>query len=260
MSETTMRARLEQAVADEPPLLLDIDNVRAQGRRLRRRRTTTLAVAGAIGTSVVTAAVAVPLVLAHDSASTQRLTVAPFTFAGAPPATATDGPALTSREQKIADAIRHASPDGWTFDLSADRWEPDNSGVEATANDGTGPGRLLIGISRDPGTQQLHPCTDPEFAAGVSCTERTLPDGSVLSLRGTVDWHGTKYVDIALTHPDGGGVLAEAGNFTIEWPPPKVITPEEKRDLVQRSRPDPVYSLDQLADVVLAVNRAAFGN
>jgi hypothetical protein len=257
MTETTMRARLDRLVADEPPLTLSLDDVTADGVRLRRRRTTTYA-AGAVGTALAAAAVAVPLVLSADDHSTQRLTVAPFTFAGAPPAGATDT-GLNQRQQDIADAITSASPAGWTFDFSADRWERDNSGVEATVDDGVGPGRLLIGISRDPGTQQLHPCTDPEFAAGVTCTERALDDGSVLSLRGRVDSHGIEYVDVALTHPDGGGVLAEAGNFTIDWPPPTVVTPEQKRSLVQQSRPHPAYTVDQLARVAIAVDAAAFG-
>ena len=42
---------------------------------------------------------------------------------------------------------------------------------------------------------QVHPCTDPEFSAGARCQERTLDDGSVLSLRDVVDDHGIQWVD-----------------------------------------------------------------
>jgi hypothetical protein len=257
MTDTTMRRRLEHLVADEPPLALTLDAVTTDGRRRRRRRATAYA-AGAVGTALAATAVAVPLVLSGGGDATDRLTVAPFTPAGSPPRTTSDG-GLTSSQQAIADAIRSASPDGWTFDFAADRWEPGNSGVEATVDDGAGDGRLLVGISRDPGTQQLHPCTDPEFAAGVTCTERLLDDGSVLSLRGLVDSHGIEYVDVALTHPSGGGVLLEAGNFTIDWPPPQVATPEQKRSMVQQSRPHPAYTVDQLGRVAIAVDAAAFG-
>jgi hypothetical protein len=256
MTHASLRDRLERLTADEPQLSLTADAVVDEGRRIRRRRR--LAATVVSGTAVVAAAVAVQVVLSLGNAPTQRLTVEPFSFAGGQ--TVTTGTAgLSARQQAVADAIRSASPTGWTFAMDADRWEPDGTGVEATADDGAGPGRLLIGISSDPGTQQLHPCTDPEFAAGVTCTERTLDDGSVLSLRGRVDSHGVEYADVALTHPDGGGVLAETGNFTIDWPLPQVVTSQQKHDLVQQSRPHPTYTVEQLADVAVAVDRAVFG-
>ena len=64
MTETTMRTRLEQAVADEPPLTISLDAVTADGRRLRRRRRTTAYAAGAMGAALAATAVVVPLVLA----------------------------------------------------------------------------------------------------------------------------------------------------------------------------------------------------
>jgi hypothetical protein len=160
---------------------------------------------------------------------------------------------LTERQREIAEAVVAASPDGWTFDFAADRW--DGLGVEATADDGSAPGRLMIGLS-DPGMQQLHPCLDPEFEAGVTCTERTLADGSILSMRDVVDSDGVQYADVALTHPDGSGTMAETGNFVITWPPPAyIVLPQEKRDLVDVTRSAPPYTVQQLAHVVIAVDR-----
>jgi hypothetical protein len=81
----------------------------------------------------------------------------------------------------------------------------------------------------------------------------------VLSLRDVIDSDGIKYIDVVLTHPDGGGVNAESGNFTIDWPPPSVATAQQKRDMIHVSRPDPTYTVDQLGQVVLAVDRALNG-
>jgi hypothetical protein len=112
----------------------------------------------------------------------------------------------------------------------------------------------MIGVST--GTQLLHPCQDSEFKAGVTCTERTLADGSVLSVRGVVDHRGIEYDDVALTHPDGSGVLAEAGNFTITWPLPRYITADGKKHLVHISRSAPIYTPEQLGELAVAVDRA----
>jgi hypothetical protein len=76
----------------------------------------------------------------------------------------------------------------------------------------------------------------------------------VLSLRDVVDFKGIQYVDVVLTHPDGTGVNAESGNFTIDWPPPSVATAQQKKDMVHRSRSGPTYTVEQLGDVVLAVD------
>lgn len=248
----TLRDRLGALVDDEPAFAVDLGDVLTAGGRHRHRRRA-LAAGGALATTALAAtAVAVPL-LAGGSAPRDSLAVAPFALSGVSgAATAVDR--LDPQQRRLAEAIRSASPRGWTFDLGPDRWDGPN--VEATADDGGGAGRLMVGVSPAPGTQLLHPCRDTEFAAGASCTETTLADGSVLSLRGVVDAHGVEYVDVTLTHPDGGGVMAEAGNFVIDWPPPAVATAQQKRDLVHTTRARPVYTVDQLAAVVVAVDDA----
>jgi hypothetical protein len=254
MTDNSLRDRFDRLVEDEPLVRLSLDPVVSEGRRLRRRHRATLVV-GAAGMAVVAAtAVAVPLALSQHQRPADTLGVTPFALTGSQPwaAAAASGDDLSPAQQRMADAIRAASPDGWTFDFAADRWE--GLSLEGNADDGTGAGRLMIGLST--GTQLLHPCADSEFKAGVECTERTLPDGSVLSVRAVVDYHGMQYDDVALTHPDGSGVFAESGNFTISWPLPGVITAREKKHLQHISRAAPTYTPEQLGRLALAVDRA----
>jgi hypothetical protein len=250
----TLRQRFDALVEDAPPLTVDLATVVDDGRRMRRRRRLLTGV-GSAAAAVAVAAVAVPLAVSGGSGQpVDTIAVQPFAMTGSGSTPMSHGDGLTTRQQAIADAVVAASPDGWTFDFAADRW--DGLGVEATADDGSGAGRLMIGLSQ-PGYQQLHPCQDPEFQAGVKCTERTLDDGSILSIRAVVDSHGVQYADVALTHPDSSGTMAETGNFVIKWPLPRyIISAQEKRDLVQVTRAQPPYTVDQLAKVVVAVDRA----
>jgi hypothetical protein len=251
----TLRQRFDALLEDAPPLRIDFAAVVDDGRRLRRRRRVLVGV-GSVAAAATVAAIAVPLALSAGGAtSVDTVAVQPFAMTGAAaPQLARGEESLTAGQQAIADAVVASSPDGWTFDFAADRW--DGLGVEATADDGSGAGRLMIGLSQ-PGYQLLHPCQDPEFHAGVKCTERTLGDGSVLSMRAVVDSHGVQYADVALTHPDGSGTMAETGNFVITWPLPRYISSaQDKRDLLQVTRAEPPYTVDQLAKVVLAGDRA----
>jgi len=252
MTDATLRDHLDRLVDDEPALGLDLPAIVGEGRRLRRRRRLLTGASGLAGAAAIAAAVAVPLSMPHGSQDRLVLTkpVRPAAAAASPEQ------ALTPRQQRIADAIQAASPTGWTFELGADRWDGAVD-VEGTADDGQGAGRLTVGLSTETGAQQVHPCTDQEFRAGVACHEQTLTDGSVLSVRDVVDYRGIEYTDVALTHPDGTGVIAESGNFVIPWPLPRVITSEQKRHLPQVTRDAPTYTPQLLAKVVLAVDRAS---
>jgi hypothetical protein len=249
MTDATLRDHLDRLVGDEPALGLDLPAIVGEGRRLRRHRRLLVAASGAAGAAAIVAAVAVPLALQRSDSPDRLLLAKPLPAAAAP----TTEQSLTPAQQRIADAIRTASPADWTFELGADRWDGATD-VEGTADDGAGAGRLTVGLSTEAGAQQVHPCRDPEFKAGVGCHEQTLADGSVLSVRDVVDYKGIEYTDVALTHPDGTGVIAEAGNFVIPWPLPSVITPEQKRHLLEVSRHAPTYSPQALAKVVLAVD------
>jgi hypothetical protein len=207
--------------------------------------------AGSLGAAgLVATAVVIPLSLSHSDPK-GRLQYAAPAVTGTKASTADD---LTAQQQRILAAIEQESPAGFTFAASADRWEGPN--LEGEVDDGTGPGRLMLGVSPKNGSQLLHPCRDAEYRQGGTCTERELPGGSILSLRGMVDFHGIRYVDVALTHPDGGGLSIENGNFRITWPlPERVFSAQEKRDLTKQSRERPAYTVEQLADVVLSIDR-----
>ena len=248
MSETSLREQFDTMTFDEPALSLTLPSVVEEGLRLRRRRrrvTGGLGVAAALAT---TAAVALPLSLAGGG---QDRLVPPV--GGIAPA-AGDQAALSPAQQRIADAIREASPSGWTFNLGPDRWDGATD-VEGTADDGNGAGALSVGLSLVAGAQLVHPCDDPEFKAGVGCEEHTLADGSVLSVRDVVVDHGIAYTEVAVTHPDGTGVLASSGNALVTWPLPRIATPAQKRHLMTVNRAMPTYTPQQLAAVAVAVDR-----
>jgi hypothetical protein len=259
MSESDVVERVfDRVLSDEPAMHLQLGAVLMDGQRIRRRHRLAYA---AVATTMTLAAAGAGIAYATHRTRPARVTavVTPFVPLAGSAARAPRTPAssLTAQQQAIAAAIRGASPAGWTFEMGADRWE--GTSVEGTADDGAGPGRLTVGISAGPDASQLlYPCRESEFAAGVSCTERVLPDGSVLSMRGAFTHDGITALEAVLTHPDGSGVMAESGNFTLTWPMPRVVTSaEEKRNLVHRSRSGPTYTTDQLARVVMAVSAAA---
>jgi hypothetical protein len=65
---TDLNERFAAMIEDEPAAPHNLDRIVACGRRAVRRRTTITAVAGAVGTAVITAAVAVPVAAsAHDT-------------------------------------------------------------------------------------------------------------------------------------------------------------------------------------------------
>lgn len=234
---------LDRLLLDEPPMTVDLDAVVAAGRRIRRRNRLGYA-AGAVAASVAVAGAFVTLRPADPRPETP-LAIAPLT-------SSSPGTELTARQRAIADAIVAASPDGWTFDFGADRWS--SEGLEGTVDDGAGPGRLVLGLSA--GTLLRRPCLDAEHREGASCEERTLPGGSMVSIRGAAGGDGILTVVVTLTHPDGSGIVAASGNFTLTWPLPRAITAGDKRNLVHVTRPRPAYTPEQLAEVVLAVDRA----
>jgi hypothetical protein len=74
-----------------------------------------------------------------------------------------------------------------------------------------------------------------------------------------VNFDGIRYVHVALTHPDGSGIILESGSFEITWPLPERISPEDKEELLQVSRDRPPYTVEQLAEVALAIDKVVSG-
>ena len=78
---------------------------------------------------------------------------------------------------------------------------------------------------------------------------------SLLVLREIVaDPGGMKTIEVVLVHPDRSGVGAEAGNWTIATLPNGTPLSQGELPKPRVTRPDPLYSVDQLAQLVLAVD------
>lgn len=252
-----LRTAFDRLLADEPPLTVLLDPVASRGATLRRRRRAYTACGVAASVAVAAAGIA----FASRGPATDRLRPAPA--AAAPAAQLPLPTGLTPMQRRIATAVTTSSPAGWTFDFAADRWQAPTD-LHTTVDDGAGAAAFSIGVMVGTGwTQLLHPCHDAEFAAGASCTERALAGGSVLSIRGLTRFspeNGYEGVTVVLTHPNGSGINAESGNYVVDDAKPGVrYNAPQKAALLHRSRPHPVYTADQLADVVLAVDSATAG-
>jgi hypothetical protein len=154
----------------------------------------------------------------------------------------------------MLEAIRGSSPPGWRFTLTGDRLEGDWR-LDGDADDGAGPARLFIDVTLRPGMLEADPCADPEFRRGGRCVKRSLPNGDLLVLRGViVEADGLKTIEVVLIHPDRSGVGAEAGNWTMATLPDGSAMSQGDLATPRVTRSDPLYTVEQLADVVLAVD------
>jgi Tol biopolymer transport system component len=172
-------------------------------------------------------------------------------------ATPTPAPSSASPSGMFAamrEAIRASSPPGWRFTLNSGRLDGDWR-LDGDADDGSGPGRLYVDVTLRPGMLEPDPCADPEFRQGARCVRRRLPNGDLLVLRDIVaDPGGMKTIEVVLVHPDRSGVGAEAGNWTIGAADPTPSSQSEVPTPLVVTRPDPLYTVDQLAQLVLAVD------
>jgi WD40-like Beta Propeller Repeat len=172
-------------------------------------------------------------------------------------ATPTPTPSPASNSGMFAamlDAIRASSPPGWRFTLGSDRLDGDLR-IDGDVDDGSGPGRLSVDVTLRPGMLEADPCADPEFRQGARCVRRRLPNGDLLVLRDIVaDPGGMKTIEVVLVHPDRSGVAAEAGNWTIATLPNGTPLSQGELPKPRVTRRDPLYTLDQLAQLVLAVD------
>jgi len=152
----------------------------------------------------------------------------------------------------MLEAIRESSPPGSRLALGRDRLDGDWI-VDGDVDDGRGPGRLLVVVSDRAGTFTANPCADPDYRQGADCVRRHLDGGRVLVLRGAVDFEGSRTVDVTLIHADRSGVSAEASNWSIGQglKPPR---PGLELPPMPVTRPEPLFSVDELAQLVLAVD------
>jgi hypothetical protein len=153
----------------------------------------------------------------------------------------------------MLEAIRDSSPAGWTFALEKDRLDGDWR-LDGNADDGSGPGRLYVDVTFRPGMMLAHPCADHEYRQGASCVERRLTNGDLLALRDVVVGPGDmKTIDVTLVHPDGSGVGAEAGNWTIAALPSGGVS-HGSLPSPKVTRADPLYTVEGLGRLVRAVD------
>jgi hypothetical protein len=88
--------------------------------------------------------------------------------------------------------------------------------------------------------------------------KRQLSNGDLLVLRDIViDAGGMKTIEVVLIHPDRSGVGAEAGNWTIAALPTGTPISQSDLPMPRVTRADPLYTVDQLARLVLAVDEKA---
>jgi hypothetical protein len=170
--------------------------------------------------------------------------------AAAPPT-----PAATATET-LLDRLRVAldkGAGGAVLDLVP---EVDAGGLQldGSADDGGGPGRLLAVVSATGSMAAGNLCLDAEFRQGAQCVRVVLPGGLILYRRGLVVAGRTRSITVAIRRPDGSGVLLESDNFRVEAPP--VIVGNRPRPTPTITRADPVFTLDELVGLAIAVEAA----
>jgi hypothetical protein len=171
--------------------------------------------------------------------------------------TPTPSPAFPSGMfDAMFEAIRASGPPDWRFTLESDRLDGDWR-LDGDVDDGSGPGRLSVNVTLRPGMLQADPCADPEFRQGGPCVQKPLPNGDLLVLRDIVVEAGhMKTNEVVLVHPDRSGIGAEAGNWSIGALPNGTSSSQSELPTPRVTRPDPLYTVDQLAQLVLAVDES----
>jgi hypothetical protein len=147
--------------------------------------------------------------------------------------TSPSGPPPGGVFRAMYDAVQASSPSGWTFSFQYGQVGGDWI-IDGYVDDGSGPGRLHIDVSTQPGGVDFHDCYDKE-PTGANCSTFYLVDngGPAEGNSATVP-DGTKTLEVGLVDPGRSGIVAEA----------------------DVTRDHPLYTLDQLAELVRAVNRA----
>jgi hypothetical protein len=129
--------------------------------------------------------------------------------------------------------------------------------LDGTADDGDGPGRLLVVISPAGTTAPGNLCLDPDFVQGGSCARERLSSGARLYRRGLVRFGDTRTIVVVIQRADGSGVLVESDNFLVPTPPELVAGQPHPTPIITRS--SPVFTLDELVRIASSVSAATEG-
>jgi hypothetical protein len=279
--EDVVREAFGRLVADEPASTLRADAVVQQGRRIRRRHRARVVLPAVTLSVLAVAAGAVTVVDGGDGGG-------PAPSAPDVSPVAASAP-LSDEGRKVVEGIAGSKdPARASATLGADLrylifggdggapgeaigiWRTSWGAWEAkvVGNDAAPAAHVGFGITKEPGMLTVHPCEDPEFVDGATCTETTLTDGSYLTRRGLVDHDGVRSLYASITRDDGTGVFAESGNYVTaddqlaaddRVPTPGTsLSPEEKRLLSTPRvvREDPVLTTAQLVGVVRSLARS----
>jgi hypothetical protein len=272
--EDVARETFGRLLANEPASGLRADAVVQQGRRIRRRHRARVALPAVSLSVLALAVVAVPTL--GDGGGAADPSAPRLSPVAATAALSDSGREAVARAATAGTSSRDAEP---AFDASVLTrlrhlvLAPDGEGRPADAiavsrtswgswearvvgDPDEPPAHVGFGVTRKPGMLTVHPCQDPEFVAGATCTETTLADGSYLTRRGLVEHDGVKTLYASITRDDGTGVFAESTNYAIDedtrpTPGATVAGKDKPRaGAPQVVREDPVLSLSQLARVV----------
>jgi hypothetical protein len=167
-------------------------------------------------------------------------------------------PATANVFDRMRTAIAGAAPLARQVDLRSDA--ADGAWVlEGAVDDGQGPGRLLIAVATRPASSLADPCLDRDYVQGGRCVTRPVP-GGLLAVRGLVRAdNGVETVVVTYVRADRTSVLAEASNMTLDPAIGPLLPGDPSRLGVTITRDHPVLEVDELVDVVRAVDRALAG-
>jgi hypothetical protein len=180
LSEQELRDGLQVAVADEPPMTFDLDELVSTAERLVRRRRALIAV-GAGTAAVALAAVTIPVVLGIARSEPQELPLAtsPGVSASAPPVTVP----LPERAEQLRGYLRtkfpQVIPEATEIDV-----RPFGGEAEGAFFDGqtyvTGTVRYTVSGARTAMFVEIHSPNDQSKASRdcPGCDLRAQPDGS----------------------------------------------------------------------------------
>lgn len=232
---------LKDLIDGEPPYVLAADAAIASGKRRRRQRQ-----GAVLGTFVLTAGVVGGGVLLLGSGTAANHDQV---FATSPTASVTQAPAGPDAVY-LAIAKRY-SPAGWDFSTV----QVDQFGWYGNVDGGQGANRLGLAVST--GGLQPHPCSDPEYVDGATCTVTHLDANTDLIVRGASHYKGYSSIFAEIVHPDGSGSEATIDNSTAQDIPPGTVidtqAEKERYSLSTIHTVAPIYTADQLVEMVKAL-------